>query len=133
MHTFSMARRPRSNRSALYEGYRKDSGWWLAAWRDFKNLTLTDLAADLGRSVGYVSDLETGAHRPGRAPSRFNKDIVEEVSQALGVPPGRLLDVNPFEWDERQHQLAEIFGRLDEGDRAAIFQMAERLDKQSAA
>lgn len=128
-----MARRPRSNRAALYAEYRAASGWWLAAWRDYKNLTLTDLAADLGRSVGYVSDLETGASRSGRPASRYNRDTVEEVAAALDIPGGWLIDVNPFDWDERQAKLSAIFGRLEEEDRAAILQMAERLDTMRAA
>jgi transcriptional regulator with XRE-family HTH domain len=84
-----MARKPRSARHALYEEYRAASGWYLAAWRDYRGLTLEDLADELGKTKGYVSDLETGAARGGRASNRFNRDTLMAVAQAVGTTGGR--------------------------------------------
>ena len=128
-----MAQRSRKARHDLYAGYREASGWWLAAWRDYKGLTLEELADELQKSRGYVSDLETGASRPGRTPSRFNKDTVESVAAALGVTGGRLIDVNPFELDERVGEIESIFLKLDDTDREVLRQMAHTLGKRSAA
>lgn len=118
-----MTAKPRKTRP--YEDYRARSGWYLAAWRDIKGLTLEDLAAELGRSRGYISDLETGAVRPPRAATRFNRDLIEQVAKVVGTTGGRLIDVNPFELDEQMDRLDAAIARLDHAGRAAILNMAE--------
>jgi transcriptional regulator with XRE-family HTH domain len=120
-----MATRTRKIRD--YEDYRERSGWWLAAWRDHANLTLDDLAGSLGRSRGYISDLETGAIRPGRPATRFNRDLVEQISKAVGTTGGRLIDVNPFTMWEHAERLSETVSQLRDEDRTMILEMAERL------
>ncbi|WP_341020730.1 helix-turn-helix transcriptional regulator [Brevundimonas diminuta] len=127
-----MAQRPRKARHDLYEAYRDASGWWLAAWRDFRGLTLEDLADELGRTKGYVSDIETGAARGGRPATRFNRDTVDQMARALGTTGGRLIDVNPYEMDERANQIETIFRDLDPASRDAVIQMAQTLSKRSA-
>ena len=129
-----MATKTRKPRPAeLYEDYRQRSGWWLAAWRDFANLTLEDLADELGRSKGYISDLETGATRPGRPATRFNRDLVEQVAKAVGTTGGRLIDVNPFTVSERADRLADLVERLDDDGIAALMDLAEKWPGRKAA
>ncbi|MCZ4109557.1 helix-turn-helix transcriptional regulator [Brevundimonas diminuta] len=127
-----MARKPRSGRAELYETYREASGWYLAAWRDFRGLTLEELAAELGVSKGYLSDLETGAFRSGRNPTRFNRETLQAAAKALQTTGGRLIDVNPNEMDERADQIEIIFRDLDPASRDAVIQMAQTLSKRSA-
>ena len=43
------------------EALREASGWYAAAWRDFKKITQQELADEVGSSRGQVSDLETGS------------------------------------------------------------------------
>lgn len=119
--------KPRKGRADLYESYRTASGWYLAAWRDFKGLTLEDLAADIGSSKGYVSDLETGASRPDRPIRRFNRDIVDSVAKALGTTGGRLIDVNPYDLAEDEDRFGNVIRTLDPDQRRAVLQLAETL------
>jgi len=129
MVTYARKTRPME----VYETYRQASGWYLAAWRDFSGLTLDDMSAELGHSKGYISDLETGAVRAGRPPTRFNRDLIEKVSLVVNTSGGRLIDVNPFTMWEHAEKLDRIIDRLPDGDRAAVLDMAERLAKRDAA
>lgn len=122
----NMAEKPRKARHDLYPEYRRRSGWYLAAWRDFAGLTLEDLAEELSKSKGYVSDLETGAARPDRPPTRFNRDLVERVAEVVGTTGGRLIDVNPFEVTDRMKRLNEAVAQLDDAGQDAVLEMAER-------
>lgn len=131
--TFSMTRKPRKARPGLYEEYKAASGWYLAAWRDFRGLTLEDLADELGMSKGYVSDLETGAQRGGRPANRFNRDTMLAVAQAVGTTGGRLIDVNPYDMDERAGEITDLFATLPEEQRAALHQLAITLKGNRAA
>jgi transcriptional regulator with XRE-family HTH domain len=128
-----MRYKQRPPRHDLYPAYRERSGWYLAAWRDFTGLTLEDLAAEIGKSKGYVSDLETGAQRPGRAPTRFNRDLIEQVSKIVGTTGGRLIDVNPFEMSERMERLNAAVAQLDDAGQDAVLDMAERWLARSGA
>jgi transcriptional regulator with XRE-family HTH domain len=132
-HIPNVAEKARKTRHDLYAAYRERSGWWLAAWRDFAGLTLEDLAAELGRSKGYVSDLETGAPRPGRPPTRFNRDLIDQVAKVVGTTGGRLIDVNPFELSERMERLSAAVAKLDEAGQDAVLDMAERWLARSAS
>lgn len=132
LHTPNMAEKPRKTRPMeLYEDYRAKSGWYLAAWRDFIGLTMEDLADELGRSKGYISDLETGATRTGRPPTRFNRDLIEQVAKVVGTTGGRLIDVNPFMLSERLERLSAVVTSLDEEGQDAMLDMAERWAKRT--
>lgn len=131
-----MLKKPRKPRAPeVYEAYRVKSGWWLAAWRDKAGLTIDDLAAELGKSKGYISDLETGAVREGRPPTRFNRDLVEQVAKAVGTTGGRLIDVNPFTLDEQMDRLNAAIAQLDDAGQKAVLGMAEQwpVRKNNAA
>lgn len=104
-----------------YEALREASGWYAAAWRDFKKITQQELADEVGSSRGQVSDLETGAK------TRYNRDWVKKFSDALGVRPGFLIDVNPFTMWEGQDRLEDAVRRLSVDDRNAVLDMATRL------
>ena len=127
-----MAMKPRKARLDLYPQYREASGWWLAAWRDYRNLTLEEMAEELGMSKGYVSDLETGAQRGSRPPTRFNRDTLQAVAKAVGTTGGRLIDLNPFDLDERVGEIEEIFLRLDDHERDALHRVAQTFARRVA-
>lgn len=55
-------------------------------YRDAASLLQTDLAKRLGYSDGWLSNVETGQLRPRR-------EHVTAIEQALGVPPGVLMEV----------------------------------------
>lgn len=129
-----MARRPRKPRLDQYETLKEASGWYLAAWRDHRELTLEELAAEVGTSKGMVSDLETGALKSnGERAQRFNRDWVDKFSQALGTTGGFLIDVNPFGSEGRLAELSETFRKLSEEDRSVVIELAASLAKRSAA
>jgi transcriptional regulator with XRE-family HTH domain len=100
-HNANMAKRPRKPRLDQYEAFRQASGWWVAAWRDYRGLTQDELAAEVGITKGMVSDLESGAIRGNNDKgARFNRDWLDKFSKALGTTGGYLIDVNPFATDK---------------------------------
>lgn len=118
-HNANMARKAEGPTD--YEALREASGWFAAAWRDYRGLKQQELADEIGTSRGQISDLETGAK------TRFNRDWVEKFSKALDVRPGRLIDVNPFKMWEHSGRLDETVAMLSTDDRLAVLDMAERL------
>lgn len=123
----------RQSRASRYEDYRRLSGWYLAAWRDFRGLTLEELVFEIGVSKGYISDLETGAARANRAIRRYNRDMVEAAAKALQTTPGQLMDVNPFAVSEDYQRLVDGIAKLAPKDQDAILGVVDRLTDRSAA
>ena len=128
-----MAKRLRKPRPPeLLEDYRRESGWWLAAWRDFKGLTLDELAIEVGTSKGVVSDLETGAKRAGgQRAQRFKSDQLGAYARALGITEGRLLELNPFTQTPEREEVATLLGRLDDAELKMVRDLAESLLKRA--
>jgi len=128
-----MARRPRKPRTADYDRYRSSSGWWLGAWRDYRGLTLEELASEVDLTKGMISDLETGALRStGNRAQRFNADTIDAMAKALNVRPGWLLDVNPFAADPHWLAVTEGFEDLDDQARAAVAGLVQQLRRSEA-
>ena len=131
-----MAKRPRKPRLEQYEAFREASGWYLAAWRDYRNLTLEDLAAEAGTSKGVVSDMETGNQKSnGTKAQRFNRDWIERFARALDCTGGYLIDVNPFVQDPQLAETSAKLRKLAPEDRHMIDGMIDRLlgqDRKSA-
>jgi len=130
-HNAGMALRPKKPPSATrmveYAELKKASGWYLAAWRDFRNLTLQEVADEVGTSRGNVHDLETGRVRSGgKPPARYNRDWADLMAKALGTTPGHLIDTNPFMADV---DALDIFAGVDEPDRTTIIRMVEGLKR----
>jgi len=126
-------KRPRKPRLGDYERYRAASGWWLAAWRDFKGLTLEDVAAEVGTSKGIISDLETGALRStGNRAQRYNADTLRAVASALKIHEGWLLDINPFDADPHWLAVADGFRDLDDNAKAAVAGLVDQLRPRQA-
>ena len=124
-HNANMAKRPRKPREDQYEAVRAASGWYLAAWRDRRGLTLDELASEIGSSKGAVSDLERGVGQ------RYNRDLIDKMSRALDVQPGFLLDVNPFTVDGQFSERASLIKKLDSRDQEEVFRLAETLGRRS--
>jgi transcriptional regulator with XRE-family HTH domain len=126
----SQDRVPTVKRLAQHEEFRRASGWYLAAWRDYRGLTLEELAEDVGSSKGAISDLETGRQKSdGTKPARFNRDTVDLMAKALRTTGGRLIDMNPFTVDQ---EALEAFGQVPEQDRARVLQIVRTFTKDAA-
>lgn len=124
------ARRPRKPRLDQYEAYKAASGWYLAAWRDHRGLTLEELAAEIDSSKGFVSDLETGATDKDGKQRRFNRDLVEKLARALGTTGGFLIDSNPFAPAGRFDDRAGAIRRLPERDQDEVFRLVDTLSRR---
>lgn len=128
----AVAKRPRQPRTAQHEALKAASGWYLAAWRDYRELSQEELAAEVGTSKGMISDLETGAlNSAGKIAQRFNRDWVEKLSKALSTSGGFLIDVNPYGQGEDLAEVTDGYRRLRGTDRQAVLGLVERLLKQS--
>ncbi|WP_338575783.1 helix-turn-helix transcriptional regulator [Brevundimonas olei] len=123
-----MAKKTRD--SAEYDILRERSGWYAAAWRDYRNLSLQDLADELGTSRSYLSDMETGAVDRNGKMKRFNRDWLDRFSKALDVRAGDLIDTNPFDQDPRFTAIKAAYPMLDETDREALASMVETLRRR---
>lgn len=124
-HTANMNRKARKLRPAqVYEEYRQKSGWYLAAWRDYCGFTLDEVASELDRSKGFISDLETGAMRSGKAPARFNRDLIEEMAKVMRTTGGRLIDINPLTHDEMNDAIVRATEKLDSAGKSAVLSLA---------
>lgn len=66
--------------------------WFLREWRKHRGLTIEKLADILDKSKGYLSHLERGE-------KRYNQDLLEELSAALGCDPADLLCRDPADED----------------------------------
>lgn len=131
-HNGNMAKRPAKRPDlAKYEAYREASGWYLAAWRNFRKLTLDELAAAYGEgtSRGRVSDFETGAVRKdtGKVSATISPQALKDFAAALNTTPGKLIDVNPFAVDQRFTTIEQAFQVVDDRDRDELTRLAETL------
>lgn len=60
----------------------------IRAWREWKDLTLLELASAMPYNEGSLSEIENGL-------KRYNQDVLEMAARVIGVPPGFLLDRLP--------------------------------------
>lgn len=69
---------------------------FLREWREHVEMTQEQLAEAAGLSVGSISAYELGSNAP-------SLDALQRLSEAMNVPKGMLLDINPHEdpamWD----------------------------------
>jgi transcriptional regulator with XRE-family HTH domain len=95
-HPVNMAKRRSPRDIETLEDLRRTSGWYLAAWRDYRGLSQEEIAAESGVKKSALSELENGrARKDGRKP-RFNRDTIVGIANALGITEGMLFDVNPY-------------------------------------
>ena len=118
--------RPRKAREDQYVALRAASGWYLAAWRDHRGLTLEELAGEVGVSKGTLSDLERGTGQ------RWNRDLVDRAARALDTTPGFLIDVNPWTADASFTQRTSAIRELSERDQEEVFRLVETLRRRDA-
>ena len=78
------------------EDLRRTSGWYLAAWRQYRDLSLDDVAAETGLKKSALSEIENGVVRKDGRKPRFNRDTLAMLVQALGITEGMMFDVNPY-------------------------------------
>lgn len=109
-----------------YDDLKRKSGWYLAAWRDYRGLNQLDLAEAIGTSKSVVSDLENGAINKRNIQTRYNRDWLEKSCEALGVTAGDLIDTNPFTSKPR-FEIAKDIVRLDERDQATVATLVKDL------
>lgn len=88
------------------------TGWFLAAWRDYRGMTLEKLAAEVETTKGQISALESGR------PAQYNREWVEKFSLALKCDPHELIGVNPFlraqQEAKRREEVAKLADELVE-------------------
>lgn len=73
--------------------------FFLRQWRQYRKLTLEQLAEKVGTSKSYVSEIERGV-------VRYNQDTLESLAAALNCSPADLLSRDPT---APQDENAEIF------------------------
>lgn len=128
-----MSRRRTDRPVELLEDLRRTSGWYLAAWRDYRKLSQDDLAAETGVKKSALSEMESGrVRKDGRKP-RFNRDTIVSLVDALGITEGMLFDVNPF--TANPDWMAQYDALLTQGDRkpATALQLVDALPTRRRA
>lgn len=109
-----------------YDKLRKASGWYAAAWRDYRQMTLQDVADAINSSRGQVSDLETGAK------TRFNRDWLEQMCAVYDVAAGDLIDTNPFSELPKYDAIKRAFPGLNDDDLGVLTDMAAAIKRRKA-
>lgn len=125
-HNASMSRSPKSTEQ--YDDLRQASGWFLAAWRAERRLTLQELAVAMNTSRGQVSDLENGAVNKRGVQTRYNRDWLELACKALDVSAGDLIDTNPFREKPRFAAVRRAFPDLADGQVEQLVRFAEVME-----
>lgn len=115
-----MPRKAKQHDIERLDDLRRTSGWYLAAWRQYKNLSQTDIALEAGMNKSAISELETGKPRKDGTIPRFNRDTIERMSAALGITGGMLLDVNPYKANAEWLELQERVQGLNEDSQARV-------------
>ncbi len=85
---------------------------YIREYRRLKGLTLEELAAGIDRTVGFISDLETGK-------KRYNQTVIEEIAAFLEVPVGSLTDVDPTQ-SARAENVTGLWRAIPEADRPRV-------------
>lgn len=106
-----------------YDTIRQESGWFLAAWRDFRGLSQQELADEMGTSKSVVSDLEVAPTKRSGAKVRFNRDNLDAAAKALRISPGFLIDVNPFRIHEEALAVLQAMDAMDDATREQVARM----------
>lgn len=94
----------------------------IAEMRRAKKLTLQQLADRMGASNQQVSHLEKG--RRG-----LTVDWLERIAEALGCHPFDLLDAPPYDSDERERILVELFRDLSREQQKAFLAATAAITK----
>lgn len=132
-HNVNMSSRPRTRPLEVLEDLRRTSGWYLAAWREYRGLSQDDLALEMGISKGKVSELENGKPRKDGSLPRFNRDSLEAAARALNVNRGELLDINPYTANPAWLQILDKFRRLDADSQATAVRLISQLEPEKKA
>ena len=87
---------------------------YIREWREYRGLTLRDLAARLLDDDGHplISYASLGRIERGLQP--YSQPVVEAIAEALGVPPGVLISAEPA---SDLAAVSEIWHHLDPRDR----------------
>lgn len=117
-HGSAMAKQFKPRTEIEHVVLRDASGWWLAAWRDYRGLTGEALGERLGEidgkpvSKGQISALEKGSS--GKRAVRWNRTWVETLAEALETTPQDLIGTNPYQRDREAEQRAAEVRQLAE-------------------
>lgn len=125
-----MARKPSSRPIEVLEDLRRTSGWYLAAWREYRNLTQQDVADEAGIKKSAVSELENGKPRKDGTTPRFNRTTIEGIAKALSITEGMLFDVNPYTANPTWIRLQDAMRGLDANGQAMALRLIETLEAE---
>lgn len=125
-----MARKHSSRPVEVLEDLRRTSGWYLAAWREYRNLTQQDVAEEAGIKKSAVSELENGKPRKDGTTPRFNRTTIEGIAKALSITEGMLFDVNPYTANPTWIRLQDAMRGLDPGGQAMAERFVEMLEAE---
>lgn len=90
---------------------------YLRAWREFRGLTLEQVAAEIGQTHGILSKIE-------RNKRRYNQTVLEKLSDLYGAEPADLLSKDPTTAND---PLAKIVADLPPEDRPRAAEMLKLL------
>lgn len=89
---------------------------FMREWREFRGLSIEDVADLIKTSKGYLSDLERGVRR-------YNQTKLEQIARALNCAPGDLLSYDP----NMLEPIAHLWARLSPEDRERFHRMMQAL------
>ena len=92
---------------------------YLRKWREYRQMTLRELATAVGTSPSTVSDLETFR-------LQLSPKWLRRFAPVLDCQEGHIIDHDPESLDS---DIIDIWTRIDKGDRPTALRMLEGLVK----
>lgn len=84
------------------------TGHFIKQWREYRQLTQEQLAAEMGRSQSWIAQLESGS-------VAYTQQRLEEMSAILRCSPADLISLDPTGLNSDQIDLVHQIVRLSRG------------------
>lgn len=108
-----------TERVTYYADMEEKPPHYLRAWREFRKMTLRDLAKEVGTTPSTVSDLETFK-------LQLSPKWLRRFAPVLQTQEGYIIDYDPNEFDS---DMLEIWGRIEERDRTQALRVLQSFVK----
>lgn len=105
---------------------KKRPRWFVAEWLVALDVTQETLAARMGTSKGYLSQIMTGERR-------YNESTLTAIADALGRAEWELLGVNPLSKSPVKEQLAQVWEDLTEEQQNTYLELGEAMARRNRA
>jgi len=98
-------------------------GHYVKQWRERRGKTQEQLAADMGRSQGWIAQLESGI-------IAYSQKRLEELGKILNCTPADLISLDPTGLDDDQIELVRQIVRLSRAHSPDVVEKAFQIARE---